>query len=39
VAPGETGLDALDDGIDGAVADRVGVVLDGPRVVIFGTRK
>lgn len=39
VALGESGLDTVDDGNHGAVADRVGVVRDGPRVVIFGTRK
>jgi hypothetical protein len=39
VALGETDLVALDDGIHGAVADRLCVVHDGPRVVILGTRK
>jgi hypothetical protein len=39
LAPGDTGLDALDDGIHGAVADRLCVVRDGPRVVIFDAQK
>jgi hypothetical protein len=39
VALGEAGLDAADGGVDGAVADALCVVRDGPRFVILGTRK
>lgn len=39
VALGEGGLIALDDSNHGAVAERLCVVRDGPRVVFFGTRK
>jgi hypothetical protein len=39
VALGEGGLDAVDDGAHGAVADRLCVLRDGPRFVILGMRK
>jgi hypothetical protein len=38
VTLGESGQDAVDDRIHGAVANRLCIVRDGPRFVIFGTR-